>query len=211
LYCILDEGHIIRTSTTKITQASKAIAADHRLVLSGTPLQNDVLELWSIFDFLSPGYLGTEREFRSRYSKPIQGARDPKAKAPSREAGTLALEALHRQILPFIMRRTKESVLSDLPPKIIQDYLCAMSPLQALLYEGFASVDSVEPGAAPKHIFQTLQHLRKLLNHPVAALACGTEEEKRKANKWVKENGPKLQGEDRLFRFCCLVCFFIHS
>ncbi len=67
LYCVLDEGHIIRNTTAKVTTAVKSIVADHRLVLSGTPLQNEVVELWSLFDFLSPGYLGTERDFRSSY------------------------------------------------------------------------------------------------------------------------------------------------
>jgi TATA-binding protein-associated factor len=191
LYCVLDEGHIVRNAGSKVAAAAKQLLADHRLILSGTPLQNDVVELWSLFDFLTPGYLGTEKEFRAAYGKPISAARDSKAKAHVREKGTLALEALHRQILPFIMRRTKESVLKDLPPKIIQDYMCSMSPLQALLYDG-ASVDSVEPETAPKHVFQKLQHLRKLLNHPASALAGGGEDENRKATAWLRQNGAPL-------------------
>lgn len=61
-YCILDEGHIIKSAKSKITLAAKRIQADHRLILSGTPIQNNVLELWSLFDFLMPGFLGTERQ-----------------------------------------------------------------------------------------------------------------------------------------------------
>ena len=61
-YCILDEGHIIKSAKSKITLAAKRIHADHRLLLSGTPIQNNVLELWSLFDFLMPGFLGTERQ-----------------------------------------------------------------------------------------------------------------------------------------------------
>ena len=61
-YCILDEGHIIKSSKSKITLAAKQIQANHRLILSGTPIQNNVLELWSLFDFLMPGFLGTERQ-----------------------------------------------------------------------------------------------------------------------------------------------------
>jgi TATA-binding protein-associated factor len=61
-YCILDEGHIIKSAKSKITQAAKRIQADHRLILTGTPIQNNVLELWSLFDFLMPGFLGTERQ-----------------------------------------------------------------------------------------------------------------------------------------------------
>jgi TATA-binding protein-associated factor len=86
-YCILDEGHIIKNAKTKLTKAVKAIRANHRLILSGTPIQNNVLELWSLFDFLMPGFLGTEQSFNDRFSKPILSNRDGKSKDP--EAGTL--------------------------------------------------------------------------------------------------------------------------
>jgi hypothetical protein len=99
-YCILDEGHIIKNSKSKITLAVKRIRANHRLILSGTPIQNNVLELWSLFDFLMPGYLGDERHFSETYAKPIQGSRDPKATSRDASAATLALEALHRQVNP---------------------------------------------------------------------------------------------------------------
>jgi len=85
LYCILDEGHIIKNAKTKLTKAVKCIRAQHRLILSGTPIQNDVLELWSLFDFLMPGFLGTEPSFNERFGKPILANRDGKAKY--REAG----------------------------------------------------------------------------------------------------------------------------
>ena len=71
LYCILDEGHVIKNAKTKLTKAVKAIQAQHRLILSGTPIQNNVLELWSLFDFLMPGFLGTETSFNERFGKPI--------------------------------------------------------------------------------------------------------------------------------------------
>lgn len=84
-YCVLDEGHIIKNAKTKLTKAVKSIRADHRLILSGTPIQNNVLELWSLFDFLMPGFLGSESSFNERFSKPILSNRDGKAK--SGEAG----------------------------------------------------------------------------------------------------------------------------
>lgn len=84
-YCILDEGHIIKNAKTKLTKAVKTIRANHRLILSGTPIQNNVLELWSLFDFLMPGFLGSETSFNERFSKPILSNRDGKAK--SGEAG----------------------------------------------------------------------------------------------------------------------------
>ncbi|KAJ3516729.1 hypothetical protein NLJ89_g947 [Agrocybe chaxingu] len=181
LYCILDEGHVIKNAKTKLTKAVKNIHAQHRLILSGTPIQNNVLELWSLFDFLMPGFLGSESSFNERFSKPILSNRDAKSK--NSEAAALALEALHKQVLPFLLRRLKEDVLHDLPPKIIQDYYCELSELQKYLYDDFAqskarlsATDSVKgtQGAGSKedqqHIFQSLQYLRKLCNHPALVL-----------------------------------------
>ncbi|KAH7908585.1 hypothetical protein BJ138DRAFT_1157339 [Hygrophoropsis aurantiaca] len=179
LYCILDEGHVIKNAKTKLTKAVKCIQAQHRLILSGTPIQNNVLELWSLFDFLMPGFLGTETSFNDRFSKPILSNRDGKAKTG--EAAALALEALHKQVLPFLLRRLKEDVLNDLPPKIIQDYYCELSELQKALYDDFGKsqaktevdgvVQSGTTKSSPKdggqqHVFQSLQYLRKLCNHP---------------------------------------------
>ncbi|CAG8444968.1 8385_t:CDS:10 [Ambispora gerdemannii] len=182
-YCILDEGHVIKNGRTKITKAVKSVKANHRLILSGTPIQNNVLELWSLFDFLMPGFLGTEKQFNERFGKPILSSRDSKSSSKEQEAGALALEALHKQVLPFLLRRLKEDVLNDLPPKIIQDYYCELSDLQKQLYEQFAksqaknnveaeleSESEVVEEKEPKkttHIFQALQYLRKLCNHPL--------------------------------------------
>lgn len=191
-YCILDEGHIIKNGRTKLAKAIKQLNACHRLILSGTPIQNNVLELWSLFDFLMPGFLGTEKQFIARFAKPILQSRDAKSSSKEQEAGALAMEALHRQVLPFLLRRLKEDVLDDLPPKIIQDYYCELSPLQVQLYEDFAKsrakigvVDTISseadeekekdkkpkaPAAATGHIFQALQYLRKVCNHPLLVL-----------------------------------------
>ena len=87
LYCVLDEGHIIKNAKTKLAAAVKQIKAQHRLLLSGTPIQNNLLELWSLFDFLMPGFLGTERHFQEKFSKPVMADRDGKAGAKEREAG----------------------------------------------------------------------------------------------------------------------------
>lgn len=181
-YVILDEGHIIKNGKTKSSKAIKQLTAQHRLILSGTPIQNNVLELWSLFDFLMPGFLGSERQFMARYSKPILQSRDAKSSSREQEAGVLAMEALHRQVLPFLLRRVKEDVLQDLPPKITQDYYCELSPLQEQLYEDFARTQANQNIAdalqipdlggeesAPKaqsHVFQALQYLRKVCNHP---------------------------------------------
>lgn len=182
-YCILDEGHVIKNGKTKLSKAIKQLVANHRLILSGTPIQNNVLELWSLFDFLMPGFLGTEKQFTARYSKPILLSRDAKSSSKEQEAGALAMESLHRQALPFLLRRMKEDVLQDLPPKIIQDYYCDLSSLQVQLYEDFAKSrarQSLEDSLSHEdtsgiqgtsHIFQALQYLRKVCNHPKLVLS----------------------------------------
>lgn len=97
-YCVLDEGHIIKNGKTKSAKAVKKIVAQHRLILSGTPVQNDVLELWSLFDFLMPGFLGSERQFSTKYSKPILACRELRAGLREQEIAALAMEVLHRQV-----------------------------------------------------------------------------------------------------------------
>ncbi|XP_052865254.1 TATA-binding protein-associated factor 172 [Anopheles cruzii] len=186
-YCILDEGHIIKNGKTKSSKAIKQLVANHRLILSGTPIQNNVLELWSLFDFLMPGFLGTEKQFSTRFSRPILASRDPKSSPKEQEAGALAMEALHRQVLPFLLRRVKEDVLTDLPPKITQDLLCELSPLQERLYEDFSRmhlhssdireclehIDGQPLGPVNKktHVFQALRYLQNVCNHPKLVLS----------------------------------------
>ena len=176
-YCVLDEGHAIRNPKSRVTQAVNKVRAEHRLLLSGTPIQNDVVELWSLFNFLMPGFLGTEREFKATYG--IAAARSAAAKKGGglTEQGALATGALHKQVMPFIMRRTKDQVLKDLPPKIIQDVYVELTDVQRKMYDAFESSDAkseavsaIESGGnaegAAAHVFQTLQYLRKLCSHP---------------------------------------------
>lgn len=187
-YCVLDEGHIIKNAKSKITCAVKQLKAQHRLILSGTPIQNNVLELWSLFDFLMPGFLGTERQFQATYGKPLAAARDSKCSAKDAEAGVLAMEALHKQVMPFLLRRTKDEVLTDLPEKIIQDRYCDLSPVQLKLYEQFSGShvkneistmvqsnetettgesEAKDTSKTSSHVFQALQFLLKLCSHPL--------------------------------------------
>lgn len=181
-YVVLDEGHIIKNGKTKSSKAIKQLTANHRLILSGTPIQNNVLELWSLFDFLMPGFLGTEKQFMCRFSRPILASRDPKSSPKEQEAGALAMEALHRQVLPFLLRRVKEDVLTDLPPKITQDLLCELSTLQERLYEDFSKthlnsdikdcLENMDGKDMHKktHVFQALRYLQNVCNHPKLVL-----------------------------------------
>lgn len=127
----------------------------------------------------------------------------------SKSSATLALDALHKQVLPFLLRRLKEDVLDDLPPKIIQDYYCDLSNVQKLLYEEFhasraaketqeviTSTDSAgnDSGEPQRHVFQTLQFLRKLCNHPLLAVNRDAAAYQRKVETaWLndKEHTPK--------------------
>ena len=173
-YCVLDEGHLIKNPNTKVTLAVKRLKSYHRLILSGTPIQNNVLELWSLFDFLMPGFLGTEKIFKDRFAKPIALSRFGKSSTKEQEAGALALEALHKQVLPFLLRRLKEEVLDDLPPKIIQNYYCDLSDLQRKLFDDFNKKEGTKLKTlagegdkdAKNHIFTCLQYMRKLCNSP---------------------------------------------
>lgn len=180
-YCVLDEGHLIKNPRAKTTMAVKRLISNHRLILSGTPIQNNVLELWSLFDFLMPGFLGTEKVFLDRFAKPIAASRFSKSSTKEQEAGALAIEALHKQVLPFLLRRLKEEVLNDLPPKIIQNYYCDLSGLQKKLFEDFTKkerktlADSAGSSdkEAKQHIFQALQYMRKLCNSPALVVKEG--------------------------------------
>ena len=194
MYCVLDEGHAIRNPASKVAQAARRVNAQHRLLLSGTPIQNSVMEMWALFDFLMPAFLGGERAFNSRYGRALAASRGAKKGSTEAEAGVLALDALHRQVMPFVLRRTKDQVLQDLPPKTVQDVMCEPGELQRALYEDFsvsqamtAVVGAVQSGSlaaggssgsggtssnasgAP-HVFQALHYLRRLCSHPLLVL-----------------------------------------
>jgi TATA-binding protein-associated factor len=183
-YCVLDEGHLIKNPKARITQAVKKIVSNHRLILSGTPIQNNVLELWSLFDFLMPGFLGTEKVFQDRFARPIAASRNAKSSSKEQETGALAIEALHKQVLPFLLRRLKEEVLNDLPPKILQNYYCDLSDLQRRLFDDFFKKErkTVENSVgssdkeAKQHIFQALQYMRKLCNSPALVVKEGNKQ-----------------------------------
>ena len=183
-YIILDEGHAIRNPTSKLSQAARELNGMHRLILSGTPVQNSVMEIWAMFEFLMPGYLGSRAAFNARYGRSVERAKKSrKAKeSAQQQASILALQSLHKQVMPFILRRTKDQVLKDLPPKIIQDITCDQSGLQAALLKSFdgksveKTLKSLDSSSNDKgHIFKALHFLRKVCSHPVMVLEEGND------------------------------------
>ncbi len=121
---ILDEAQFIKNRASQNAKSVKQLEAQSRLVLTGTPLENSPFDLWSIFDFLMPGYLGTAKEFKTRYEVPIFKSGD-----------TNAQNRLRQRVRPFILRRTKKEVVKELPSKIDQVAYCDLSPEQAAVYK----------------------------------------------------------------------------
>ena len=154
-YVVLDEGHVIRNAKSKLAQAAKRLSSCRRLILSGTPLQNHAVELWSLFDFLMPGYLGTQAGFQASYARPIHASMGARAGEAAQLEGEAALARLHRQVLPFCLRRTKESVLSELPAKIIEDRLVELHPVQRKLYAAYTAA------SAPSDVVRAIDGARR--------------------------------------------------
>jgi superfamily II DNA or RNA helicase len=121
---VLDEAQHIKNRQTQNAQAVKSIRARHRLVLTGTPMENSVLDLWSIFDFLMPGYLGPAKDFRERYELPIL-----------KEKNVGAQQRLARRLRPFLLRRLKQDVAADLPAKLEQVAYCELTADQRGVYQ----------------------------------------------------------------------------
>lgn len=164
---VLDEAQFIKNSQTKTSQAIRTLQADWRLGLSGTPLENHLGELWSLFRTLSPGLLGSWQRFRSRFAEPIERHNDAERR-----------EALARLVRPFILRRTKDKVLTELPPRTEITLRAELSPAERKLYEDarLAALAELTHGAADgekshegRRRIQTLAwltRLRQLACHP---------------------------------------------
>ena len=126
----------MKNAKAKITHAVKQLNAERKLILSGTPLHNNVTEIWSLFDFLNPGFLGSEQQFDTLYTKHlITNLKKINEKIEETKDFGRALESLKQRIAPFILRRTKNDVLKDLPQKIIQDSNCKLSHVQKIIFK----------------------------------------------------------------------------
>ncbi|MCC6414591.1 MAG: DEAD/DEAH box helicase, partial [Opitutaceae bacterium] len=129
-YAVLDEGQFIKNPDAKIAQACYALRAQRRIVLTGTPLENRQLDLWSIFRFLLPGLLGSRAAFESALTTDRGGT----------------MQRLRAQLAPFLLRRTKQEVAQELPPKVEMDLLCPMTAVQKAEYARICSEGLVRLG-----------------------------------------------------------------
>lgn len=164
-YIILDESQAIKNPTSNISQAVKDLNSKYKLILTGTPIENSTMDLWSQMSFINKGLLGTQGFFKKSFLKPIEKNRDEQK-----------TQKLYSIIKPFILRRKKDQVLKELPPKIEQVLYCEMSEEQSKRYEETKSfyrnkiLDEIDLNGIGKSQFTLLQgltKLRQIANHPV--------------------------------------------
>lgn len=163
---ILDEAQNIKNAEAKQSRAARALKSEFRMALTGTPVENNVGDLWAIMEFLNPGWLGSQAEFKRNFFIPIQAERDADA-----------TERLKRLTAPFILRRLKtdKSIIADLPDKMEMKVFCTLTKEQASLYE--AVVRDAENALQDSHgiqrkglVLATLSKLKQVCNHPAQFL-----------------------------------------
>jgi SNF2 family DNA or RNA helicase len=167
---VIDEAQNIKNPRAAQTRAILKLESTHRMALTGTPVENRLRDLWSIFHFLNPGYLGTETQFRKSFELPIHKENNP-----------LASTTLKKLVEPFILRRVKTDthIINDLPEKIEQKMYCTLTPEQASLYEAVVKdvaeqLDEAEGIQRKGLILSTLLKLKQICNHPAQFLQDGS-------------------------------------
>ncbi|WP_052556108.1 DEAD/DEAH box helicase [Enhygromyxa salina] len=163
-HLILDEAQALKNPDSQLAQVARSLSVAHPVALTGTPLENNVVELWSLFELLMPGFFGSRRRFRKRWVEPIHKHEDG-----------AALARLRRRLRPFLLRRLKREVAAELPPKQVQVLRCRLGKEQRQMYERvratyrasvFGAVDKQGIGAATLHILEALTRLRQACCHP---------------------------------------------
>jgi SNF2 family DNA or RNA helicase len=159
---VLDEAQNVKNPSTKQSQAARALQADFRVALTGTPVENRLSELWSIMEFLNPGYLGSMDAFRKNFAIPIERGNDAASKAQ-----------LRTLVQPFILRRVKTdpSIISDLPEKLEMKVYTSLLPEQATLYEAVVKdmLQQIEEARGIQRkglVLSSLTKLKQICNHP---------------------------------------------
>ncbi len=163
---VVDEAQNIKNPKSAQAKAIYALKAPHRIAMTGTPIENRLMDMWSLFHFLNPGYLGTALQFKRGYETPIQ-----------RDNNKHRAQQLKRLVHPFILRRLKsdKSIIDDLPDKIEQKVYCNLTKEQASLYQAVvddvqAQLEDAEGIQRKGLILSTLMKLKQICNHPTQFL-----------------------------------------
>lgn len=166
-YAVLDEGHKIRNPNTYITICCKELRTPNRIILSGTPMQNNLIELWSLFDFINPMRLGSLVAFRNQFEIPIKMGGYANATNLQVMTAQKCAETLKDTISPYLLQRTKKDVAADLPKKQEQVLFCKLTTIQRDAYEQFLRSDEMNAilNKTRKSLFG-IDQLRKICNHP---------------------------------------------
>jgi len=179
---VLDEMQAVKNKSTKTYAAVKALEAVCTIGLSGTPIENSILDLKSLFDIILPGYLMSDAKFENHFRVPIEEASDDTRK-----------ERLSRLIQPFTLRRTKDQVLKELPPKIEDIRRCALSEDQVRLYRDVVenqgrgliqALKDLDQRVPYMHIFAVLNYLKQICDHPALLEKEKSDYRKYTSGKW---------------------------
>ena len=172
---VLDEAQAVKNPLSQGAKAVRRLGADHRVALTGTPVENRLTELWSVMDFLNPGMLGTQEAFRARYARPIE-----------RDAEPAATERLRRVTRPYLLRRLKTDtrIIDDLPEKIEIKQYCTLTAEQASLYQAvvaemMARIEGSEGIERRGNVLAAMTKLKQVCNHPAQFLHAGWESGRR--------------------------------
>lgn len=165
---LCDEGHRLKNSESLTFSALDSLNVQRRIILSGTPIQNDLSEYFSLINFVNPGLLGSRNEFRKTYELPILKGRDALGTDKDREIGDQKLEELSVLVNKFIIRRTNDLLSKYLPVKYEHVVFCNLSPFQKELYQNFISsceINNLIKGIESQPL-KAIDFLKKLCNHP---------------------------------------------
>lgn len=175
-YVILDEAHAIKSAKTLRWKTLLKIRSRNRLLLTGTPVQNNMFELWSLLHFIMPTVFDNHDEFYSWFSKNVEGHAMSSSGGSSSAGGSAAstgseikldeqkLQRLHAILQPFMLRRAKKDVEKEMAPKIEKQVRCTLSPRQVAMYRALKSKVSLT--STESHLMNVLMQLRKVCNHP---------------------------------------------
>ncbi|XP_070671595.1 chromatin structure-remodeling complex protein SYD-like isoform X3 [Malus domestica] len=167
-YIIIDEGHRIKNASCKLNAELKHYQSSHRLLLTGTPLQNNLEELWALLNFLLPNIFNSSDDFSQWFNKPFESSGDNSAEQAllSEEENLLIINRLHQVLRPFVLRRLKHKVENQLPEKIERLVRCEASAYQKLLMKRVEDNLGTIGNSKARSVHNSVMELRNICNHP---------------------------------------------